>query len=129
MFTTHNPDSILAPLGPYSHGLEIPAGSRLLLVSGQTPGLPDGRIAQGIEAQSEVVWTRIEAILRSAGMGTNHIVKVNTYLRHRSDAPAYARVRARFLGEHRPAMLGLVIADLFNIEYLLEVEVLAAQPT
>lgn len=128
MFKTHNPASILEPQGPYSHGLEIPPNSRLLLVSGQTAGRPDGTIPPTIEEQAEVVWGRIRAILKDAGMGIDNIVKVNSYLRRREDAPAYAKVRGRYLGAHRPAMLGLVVAELFRAEYLLEVEVIAAQP-
>lgn len=128
MFKTCNPDSILEPQGPYSHGLEIPPNSRLLFVSGQTAGRKDGSIPTTIEEQAEVVWTRISAVLKSAGMDIGNIVKVNSYLRRREDAPAYARVRARYLGAHRPAMLGLVVTELFRAEYLLEVEVIAAQP-
>jgi len=128
MFKTYNPASVLEPQGPYSHGLEIPPNSRILLVSGQTAGRIDGTIAESIEEQSELVWTRIVAILAAANMGITDIAKVNTYLRNRTDAPAYARVRAQFLGSHRPAALGLVVAELFRSEYLLEVEVIAAQP-
>lgn len=129
MFKIHNPDSILEPQGPYSHGIEIPPNSRLLIVSGQTAGRQDGSIPATIEEQSEIVWTRISEVLKSAGMGVSNIVKVNSYLRRREDAPAYAKVRARYLGAHRPAALGLVVAELFRAEYLLEVEVIAAQPT
>ncbi len=127
MFKSHNPDSILEPQGPYSHGLEIPPNSRILLVSGQTAGRKDGSIPDTIEEQSELVWSRIVAVLTSAGMGITDIAKVNTYLRRREDSPAYARVRAKFLGHHRPAALGLVVSELFRAEYLLEVEVIAAQ--
>jgi 2-iminobutanoate/2-iminopropanoate deaminase len=128
MFKIHNPDSILEPQGMYSHGIEIPPNSRLLFVSGQTAGCKDGSIPGTIEEQSEMVWTRIIEILKSAGMNVPDIVKVNSYLRQRSDAPAYAAVRARYLGSHRPAALGLVVTELFRAEYLLEVEVIAAQP-
>ena len=38
----HNPDSVAAPEGGYSHGLEIAAGHRLLFISGQIPAWPDG---------------------------------------------------------------------------------------
>lgn len=127
MFKTHNPESILEPQGPYSHGLEIPPNSRILLVSGQTAGHTDGTIPDSIEEQSELVWSRIVAVLTSAGMSITDIAKVNTYLRKREDSPAYARVRAKFLGSHRPAALGLVVSELFRPEYLLEVEVIAAQ--
>ena len=128
MFKTFNPASILEPQGPYSHGLEIPPNSRLLFVSGQTAGRPDGSIPATLDEQAEVVWGRISAILKDAGMGITDIVKVNSYLRRREDAPAYAKVRGSYLGTHRPAMLGLVVSELFRAEYLLEVEVIAAQP-
>lgn len=128
MFKTYNPADVLEPQGPYVHGLEIPPNSRLLFVSGQTAGQPDGTIPATIDEQAEVVWGRISAILRDAGMGVTDIVKVNSYLRHRTDAPAYARIRGRYLDGHKPAMLGLVVAELFRAEYLLEVEVIAARP-
>jgi hypothetical protein len=48
-------------------------------------------------------------------------------LRHRDHAPAYAKVRAQFLGQHRPAALGLVVSEMFRAQYLIEVEVMAAQ--
>ncbi len=127
MFRTHNPESILAPQGRYSHGVEIPPNSRILFVTGQTPGRKDGSIPETIEEQSELVWSRIVAILTSADMGVADIAKVSTYLRKREDAPAYAKVRAQFMGEHRPAALVLVVSDLIRSEYLLEVEVIAAQ--
>lgn len=128
MFKTYNPDSVLEPQGPYVHGFEIPPNSRLLFVSGQTAGRQDGSIPATIEEQSEIVWSRIVAVLEQAGMSVANIVKVNSYLRQRSDAPAYARVRGKYLDGHKPAMLGLVVSELFRAEYLLEVEVIAAQP-
>jgi 2-iminobutanoate/2-iminopropanoate deaminase len=126
MFKTFNPVDVLEPQGPYVHGLEIPPNSRLLFVSGQTAGRLDGTIPATIEEQAEMVWSRIAAVLRDADMQVTDIVKVNSYLRHRADAPGYARVRGRYLAGHRPAMLGLV-AELFRAEYLLEVEVIAAR--
>jgi 2-iminobutanoate/2-iminopropanoate deaminase len=126
-FKLHNPANILEPQGPYSHAIEIPPNSRILFVSGQTAGLPDGLIPETIEEQSLIVWNRIVSILQSADMGIPDVVKVNTFLRRRTDAPAYSKVRAQFLGSHRPAALGLVVSEMFRAEYLVEVEVVAAQ--
>ena len=126
-FIFHNPADILEPQGPYSHGLEIPAGYRLLLISGQTDGRPDGSVPESIEEQSLIVWNRIMSILRSARMDMVDVVKVSSFLRHRDHAPAYAKVRAQFLGQHRPAALGLVVSEMFRAQYLIEVEVMAAQ--
>ncbi len=128
MFKIHNPETILEPLGPYSQGVEIPPNSRILFVSGQTAGDRQGHVPAGMAEQSEAVWQRISAVLASAGMGIPDIVKVNSYLRNRADWAEYAAVRARYLGDCRPAALGLVVSDLFRTEYLLEVEVIAARP-
>ena len=126
-FILHNPANILEPQGPYSHGLEVPPNSRLLFISGQTAGRPDGSIPDTIEEQSLGVWTRIMHVLTSARMGMADVVKISSYLRHREHAAAYAKVRAQFLGTHRPAALGLVVSEMFRKEYLVEVEVIAAQ--
>lgn len=126
-FLMHNPADILEPQGPYSHGLEVPPHARWLFISGQTAGRPDGSIPETIEEQSQIVWGRIMKILASAQMTMADVVKVSTYLRHREHARAYAQVRAQFLGTHRPAALGLVVSEMFRPEYLVEVEVIAAQ--
>ena len=126
-FKVHNPANILEPQGPYSHAIEIPPNSRILFVSGQTACMPDGLIPETIEEQSLIVWNRIMSILRSARMDMVDVVKVSSFLRHRDHAPAYAKVRAQFLGQHRPAALGLVVSEMFRAQYLIEVEVMAAQ--
>jgi len=56
---THNPAKSAQPSGPYSLGVEIPAGQRLLFVAGQVPVAADGSTPAGIKAQSEQVWRNI----------------------------------------------------------------------
>jgi enamine deaminase RidA (YjgF/YER057c/UK114 family) len=46
----HTPDTVAAPFGTYSHAVEVPAGSRLLYISGEVGVLPDGSVPEGIEA-------------------------------------------------------------------------------
>src|SRR5215471_5797361 len=53
MNKVHNPPEIAPPLGAYSHAIEAPAGARTLHISGQVGLLPDGRLAPGIEGQTE----------------------------------------------------------------------------
>jgi hypothetical protein len=38
--TTHDPDTIFAPVGPYTHGLEVVEARRLLFITG-TMGLDE----------------------------------------------------------------------------------------
>lgn len=127
-FECINPPELGKPLGPYSQALVVPAGSQLLLLSGQTPLLPDGSVPQGMEAQADLVWRRIGHALREAGLDYVHICRVVTYLIDVADAPAHAKVRAAYLGDARPASTGIVVSQLFNPAYRLEVEVTAAWP-
>jgi enamine deaminase RidA (YjgF/YER057c/UK114 family) len=127
-FALHNPRALGAPLGAYAQVLEIPAGAALVFLSGQTPILEDGSVPEDFEAQAERVWQRIALALAAVGLDCRHICRVVTYLVDPADAPAHARVRARYLGAARPASTGLVVSALFQPAYLLEVEVTAARP-
>lgn len=123
----HNPAKSAQPSGPYSLGVEIPAGQRLLYVSGQVPVAADGSTPQGIKAQAEQVWRNILAVLESAGMGVENLVKVNHYLAKPESIPGYLEVRARMLGAARPASTLVVVQGLVKPEWLVEVEAIAAQ--
>ncbi|WP_342132574.1 RidA family protein [Hydrogenophaga sp. OTU3427] len=128
MFDIHNPPELGRPLSAYSHAVEVAAGYRIVYLSGQTPMLLDGSVPPDIETQAEVVWQRIAIALAAAGMDCSHICRVVTYLTDAADAPAHVAVRARYLGDARPASTGLVVKALFNPAYRLEVEVTAAGP-
>jgi len=124
----HNPPALGTPLGAYSQLLEIAPGSAQVFLSGQTPMLEDGSVPADFEAQAERVWQRIAIALAAVGLDCRHICRVVTYLVDAADAPAHARVRARYLGAARPASTGVVVRGLFNPAYRLEVEVTAARP-
>jgi 2-iminobutanoate/2-iminopropanoate deaminase len=125
MIKAHNPDPVPAPQGNYSLGLELPAGSRLLFVSGQIPEALDGAVPPDFEDQCNLIWDHILAILRSAEMSAPNIVKVTTFLTRREDVEANSRIRRERLGAHSPA-LTVVIAQTLDPRWLLEIEALAA---
>ena len=54
-------------------------------------------------------------------------VKVAQYLTRAEGIPAYAKVRTRFLGDARPASMLLVIPQLVRPDFLVEVEIVAAE--
>ena len=83
-FIRHNPEDVSAPIGGYSHGLEVRNASRLLFISGQIPELPGGEVPGSFSEQCEVVWNNIETILASAGMSVDNLVKVTTFLTDKS---------------------------------------------
>lgn len=122
---THDPSGIPAPVGGYSHGLELPAGKRLLFISGQIPVRVDGSVPKDFEAQCHLVWDHIFAVLAEAGMKVGDLVKVTTYLSERAYAEANGKIRRERLGSHRPA-LTVIIAGIYDPAWLLEIEAVAA---
>lgn len=113
-------------IGAYSDAVEVPPNARWLFTSG-TPGLAlDGSLPADIAGQAELAWRHIVAMLERAGMGVHDLVKVTHYLCRAADIPAYVKVRARFLGDARPASMLLVVGELVRPEFLLEVEAVAA---
>ena len=113
-------------IGAYSDAVEVPPNARWLFTSG-TPGLAlDGTLPGDIAGQAEQAWRHIVAMLERAGMGVHDLVKVTHYLCRAADIPAYVKVRARFLGDARPASMLLVVGELVRPEFLLEVEAVAA---
>ena len=123
----HNPPTIADPIGTYSHGVEVPPNARWLYIAGQIGMRKDGTVPPTVEAQTELAWQNIVAILAAAGMKVTDIVKMTQFLVNLEDFPKYAATRARFLAGHRPASTGLVIRSLVKPEYLVEVEAVAAK--
>jgi 2-iminobutanoate/2-iminopropanoate deaminase len=119
---------IASQIGKYSDAVAVPAQARWLYVSG-TPGLtPDGQCPAGITAQAEQAWKNLAAILEQGGMELRDLVKVTHYLLRTEDIMPYVEVRAKFLGDLRPASMLLVVPALVRPEFLVEVEAYAARP-
>ena len=118
---------IAKQIGTYSDAIEVASGLRWLFTSG-TPGLErSGKLPSDAAGQAEIAWTHIVAMLESAGMTVHDLVKVSHYLLRAEDIPAYVKVRARFLGDARPASMLLITPALVRPEFLLEVEAIAAK--
>src|SRR5215470_16029951 len=122
----HNPAEIAPPVGAYSHAIEVPAGARMLHISGQVGITPDGKVAAGIEAQTEAALRNILGILKAAGMGLEDVVKLTTFLVNANDIAKVRAARIRVLGSHRPASTLVIISRLAAPEYLIEIEATAA---
>ena len=126
MNKSYNPATV-APSTGYSHAVEIGANSRIVHLAGQLGVAPDGTLAGDIRGQTELAWINIRNLLAAAGMELGDIVKMNHYLLRREDISAYRDVRAKFLGEHKPAGTLLIVAALGREGALVEVEVVAAR--
>ena len=91
-----------AAIGPYSQG--IVAGD-LLFTAGQIPLDPaTGQMVDGdIEVQTERVLRNLTAVLESAGVGWNEVVKTTVYMRDLAEFPRMNEVYGRMLGSATPA--------------------------
>jgi 2-iminobutanoate/2-iminopropanoate deaminase len=120
----HNPPDTPTTAGGYSQGVEVVVPGRLLHISGQIPVADDGAVPDGFEAQCRQVWHNVKAVLRSAGMSTDDLVKVTTFLSSRGDCEANSRIRREELAGAAPA-LTVVIATIYDEAWLLEIEATA----
>ena len=123
-----NPASIRPPFARYSHGIEVPAGSRLVVCSGQLGIASDERIPDDAGAQAELCFANIAAILAEAGMNLADIVRINAFVTDRSHLKSYMDVRDRLFGDPPPASTLMIVSGFARPAFKVEVEVIAAAP-
>ena len=126
MFRFLAPKSIKPPFARYSHGVEVPAGKRLVLCSGQLGIGPDDVVPQEAGAQAELCFANIAAILGEAGLGLQDIVRINAYVTAREHLRAYMDVRDRLFANPAPASTLMIVSGFARPEFKVEVEVVAA---
>lgn len=110
----------------YSQAFELKNHSRLVFVSGQVPADENDHVPSDFRSQCELVWKNIEKQLKDADMKLNNIVKVTTFLSDRKYRQENSELRQQILEEHQPA-LTVIIAGIYEEEWLLEIEVIAAE--
>jgi len=115
-----------APEGGYAQAVRAGGAAELLFVSGQIPVDADGIVPDDFAEQCRQVWRNVEAQLRAAGMSIADIVKVTTYLSDRQYAAENSAIRHEILVGLTPA-LTVIIADIYDPAWLLEIEVVAAK--
>ncbi len=119
---TINTHKAPAAIGPYSQAVMM---NNTLFVSGQLgidPG--NGQMPEGFEAQAQLVFANIKAILEAAGMGFPHIVKVTVFLKDMNDFAALNEIYARTFSTPHPAREAIQVARLPK-DGLIEISVIA----
>lgn len=119
-------ESAPAAVGGYSQAVGLRDFASLVFVSGQIPQTRDGLIPAGFVDQCRLAWLNLIGQVEAAGLSAADLVKVTTYLADRSHVEENRRVRVEMLGGNEPA-LTVVIADLFDERWLLEIEAVAAR--
>lgn len=122
------PASIRAPFARYSHGVEVPAGARLVVTSGQLGVRPDDSIPDSAEEQATLCFGNIQAILAEAGMGPADVIRINAYVTDRAHMAGYMAARDAWLKDvaEPPASTLVIVSGFTRPEFKVEVEVTAA---
>lgn len=122
------PSSIAPPFARYSHGVELPAGARVVRTSGQLGLAGDGSVPDGTEAQAKICFANILAILGEAGMGAAQVCHVSAFVTDRAHMAGYMRARDAFLAEVEvlPSSTLMIVSGFTRPEFVVEVEVWAA---
>ena len=95
-------DKAPAAIGPYSQAVQF---GELLFVSGQIPLDPQsGEIVQGdIEVQSRQVMENLKAIIESAGMNLQNVLKCSCFLSSMDNFVKFNSVYDAYFKESLPA--------------------------
>jgi enamine deaminase RidA (YjgF/YER057c/UK114 family) len=134
MRKTHSPPDMIPVVGPLSWGLEVAPANRWLLVSGQVGADANGHVPDGLLAQTRLVWSNIDHVLKSAGMSARHIVRTGIFLTSQvpfteEERKAFNELRIGFLGENRPASTLLFVHRLMDPRWLVEIDAFAVDDT
>ncbi len=109
----------------YVHAIEVQNPQRILYVSG-TMGLdPSGAAGKGLGEQLELVWSNLRAILASADMNVDNVVRVTSYLRDAAYAQANQDARVAALAG-RVVPTTTIVAQTLVEDWLIEIEIIAA---
>jgi 2-iminobutanoate/2-iminopropanoate deaminase len=93
-----NPDAIARPASAYNHAMLIERPARMLYLSGQIGERPDGSISEDFGEQAQQAWAR-----------------------------PYSEIHQETLGEPLPPRTLVLVAGLGRLQYLVEVEAVAAR--
>ena len=121
-----NPSNIHAPLGSYSHQIEITGSERMLILSGQVGMREDGTIPDDALEQIDVALENILRNLQAANMGVTDLVKLTYYLVREIDTAKRRELVAAKLQGHKPCSTLLYVARLATPDLRVEIDAGAA---
>ena len=116
------------PTNSYTRrSIEIPPGSRILYISGQTATDENGFTPPDAETQADIVYGKIVQSLEDAGMGVEDLVKTNLYMINPADIGAIVKAGQKHNPGGTQAGTLVYVKALALPEVLLELEAVAAK--
>lgn len=123
------PSAIRPPFAAYAHGTHVPKDAEWVFTSGQLGISPDDVIPESPEAQAELCFAAIDAILSEAGFARADTVRINAFVTDRAFMGGYMSVRDRWCAglSRLPASTLVIVSGFTRPEFKVEVEVTAAR--
>lgn len=121
-----NPVGIAPPAANYAHAVLTSGAARWLHTSGVVPVAPDGHVPEDLVEQAETVWHNIVAMLGDAEMIVDDVVSVTTYVVPGQSLGPVMAVRDRVLENRLVASTLVVVAELAQPAWKMEIAVIAA---
>ncbi|HET8758657.1 MAG TPA: RidA family protein [Solirubrobacteraceae bacterium] len=128
--SVHNPDTLAAPLGLYSHVAEA-RGARTVTIAGQVGADASGALAgHDVGAQTRRAYENLGLALASAGATWRDVVKMTTFLVSEELIEPFMAARREVFAElfpdaAYPTNTLLVVSRLVHAEFLVEIEATA----
>ena len=126
---------VLQPKGwprPPGYANGVVAQGRMVVLAGQIGWDAEGRLAEGLSAQIGQALANIVTLLREAGAGPEHLLRLSWYVTDmhawREQQPAIGAAYREAIGKHFPAMSVIGVSELVEPEALVEIEAIAAMP-
>ncbi|WP_428486308.1 RidA family protein [Rhodopila sp.] len=107
---------------PVSHYCHATKAGNLIWVSGTVGITANGSIPADVVEQFEIAIANMDACLKAAGAGAEHVVKVTVYLTNIADRTRINPIRQRYFGPHRPASSLVEVSALVLPELKVEIE-------
>jgi 2-iminobutanoate/2-iminopropanoate deaminase len=123
-----NPQAVHPPLGGYSHAIRVPASSELIFIAGQVGANQEGKVPQGVAAQTRQALANLVACLEAESLSARDIVRLTVYL---TDARYIEEMReerrAVFGTTELPTSTLLIVSGLAYPDLLVEIDAIAAR--
>ena len=112
-------------VGPYSQGVFV---KDTLYVSGQIPFDPktNALISNDIKDQTRQSLENVLAIVETAGLIKENIVRCTVFMTNLSDFPLMNEVYSQFFGEHKPARAAVEVRRLPK-DVMVEIDAIAVK--
>ena len=123
--TPIRPDGIAPPVATFAHAVLSEASGQILHTAGGVPILPDGTVPESLTDQASTVWANVLAILFEASMGPANVVSVTTYVVTGQDLGVVMAERDRALEGRLAASTLVVVSELAQPAWKVEVAVIA----